>query len=105
MIDMPHKKLHFDENALKLIKKCEDKEIDTNVMGACRILLEEMDRVEVEFTGDERLDESYIEMAQNIKEEDVPKVLIIAFKIKERNKIEPELKIAANRLIRAIEAL
>jgi len=27
------------------------------------------------------------------------------FKIKKRNKIEPELKIAANRLIRDIEAL
>ena len=88
-----------------MIKKCEDKEVDTSVMGACRVLLEEMDRGEIEFTGEDRLDESYIEMAQNIKEEDVPKVLIIAFKIKERNRIEPELKIAANRLIRAIESL
>ncbi|WP_424354226.1 hypothetical protein [Methanobacterium sp. MBAC-LM] len=102
---MPRKKLHFDENALKLIKKCEDKEVDTTVMGACRVLLEEMDRGDIGFTNEDRPDESYIEMAQNIKPEDVPKVLIMAFKIKERNKIEPELKIAANRLIRAIEAL
>ncbi len=102
---MPHKKLYLDENAEKLIKKCEDNEIDTSVMGACRVLLEEMDRGEVEFNNEDRPDESYIEMAQNIKPEDVPKVLIMAFKIKERNRIEPELKIAANRLIRAIEAL
>ena len=102
---MPRKKLNFDENALKLIKKCEDKEVDTTVMGACRVLLEEMDRGDIGFTNEDRPDESYIEMAQNIKPEDVPKVLIMAFKIKERNKIEPELKIAANRLIRAIEAL
>ena len=102
---MHHKKLQLDKTLEKLIKKCEDKEVDTSVMGACRVLLEEMDRGEIEFTGEDRLDESYIEMAQNIKEEDVPKVLIIAFKIKERNRIEPELKIAANRLIRAIGAL
>jgi hypothetical protein len=101
---MPHE-IRLDENAKKLIKKCEDKEIDTSVMGACRVLLEEMDRGNIGFTSEDRPDESYIEMAQNIKPEDVPKVLIMAFKIKERNKIEPELKIAANRLIRAIEAL
>jgi len=101
---MPHE-IRLDENAKKLIKKCEDKEIDTSVMGACRVLLEEMDRGNIGFTSEDRPDESYIEMAQNIKPEDVPKVLIMAFKIKKRNKIEPELKIAANRLIRAIEAL
>jgi len=101
---MPHE-IRLDENAKKLIKKCEDKEIDTSVMGACRVLLEEMDRGNIGFTSEDRPDESYIEMAQNIKPEDVPKVLIMAFKIKKRNKIEPELKIAANRLIRDIEAL
>lgn len=102
---MQHKKFHLDKNAKKLIKKCEDKEIDTNVMGACRVLLDEMERGEVEFNDEDRPDESYIQMAQTIKPQDVPKVLIMAFKIKERKKIEPELKIAAGRLIRAIEAL
>ena len=100
---MPHK-IHLDENAKKLIKKCEDNEIDASVMGACRVLLEEMDREQVEFE-DENPDESYIQMAQTIEPQDVPKVLIMAFKIKKRGKIEPELKIAAGRLIRAIEAL
>jgi hypothetical protein len=102
---MQHKKLQLDKNAEKLIKKCKDKEIDTSVMGACKVLLEEMERGEEEFNNEDRPDESYIEMAQNIKSGDVPKVLIMAFKIKERNKVEPELKIAAGRLIRAIEAL
>ncbi len=102
---MQRKKFHLDENAKKLIKKCKDKEIDTSVMGACRVLLEEMDRGEVNFNDEDQPDGSYIEMAQNIKPRDVPKVLIMAFKIKERNKIEPELKIAAGKLIRAIKAL
>ena len=44
-------------------------------------------------------------MAETIAPEDVPKVLKMAFKIKERGKVDPELKIAANRLIRAIEQL
>jgi len=43
-------------------------------------------------------------MAQNISPEDVSKVLNMALKIKERPDVSPELKNAANRLIRAIDA-
>ncbi|MEL7671030.1 hypothetical protein [Methanobacterium sp.] len=94
--------MELDENALKLIKKCEDKEVDTSVMGACTVLLEEMDRGKIDL-GEDKPDESYIQMAQSIAPEDVPKVLKMAFKIKERPNVSPEMKIAANRLIRAIE--
>lgn len=96
--------MELDENALKLIKKCEDKEIDTSVMGACTVMLEEMERGEIDL-GEDMPDESYIHMAENIAPEDVPQVLKMAFKIKERGGVDPELKIAANRLIRAIEQL
>jgi hypothetical protein len=98
------KKIDLDENAKKLLKKCEDKEIDTGVMGACQVLLEEMDRGEIELNENDP-DESYIQMAQEIEARDVPKILMMAFKIKKRPNIEPELKVAADRLIRLIEAL
>lgn len=96
--------MELDENALKLIKKCEDKEIDTSVMGACTVLLKEMDKGEIDL-GKDMPDESYIHMAETIAPEDVPLVLKMAFKIKERKGVDPEMKIAANRLIRAIEQL
>ena len=96
--------MELDENSLKLIKKCEDKEIDTNVMGACTVMLKEMERGEIDI-GKDMPSESYMKMAENIAPEDVPRVLKMAFKIKERGDVDPELKIAANRLIRAIEQL
>jgi len=96
--------MELDENELKLIKKCEDKEIDTSAMGACTVMLEEMDRGEVDL-GEDMPDESYIQMAQKITPNDVPLVLKMAFKIKERPNVSPDMKNAANRLIRAIEAL
>lgn len=95
--------MELDENALKLIKKCEDKEIDTSVMGACTVMLKEMERGEIDL-GEDMPDESYVHMAESIAPEDVPLVLKMAFKIRERD-VDPELKIAANRLIRAIEQL
>ena len=96
--------MELDENSLKLVKKCEDKEIDTDVMGACTVLLEEMDKGKIDL-GEDMPDESYIHMAENIAPEDVPQVLKMAFKIKERPTVSPEMKNAANRLIRAIEQL
>ncbi|MGZ7067651.1 MAG: hypothetical protein ACXVHW_07095 [Methanobacterium sp.] len=99
-----HKKFVLSEGAKKLLKKCEEKKIDTSVMGPCKLLLEEMDRGEVDL-GEKDPDESYLQMAQEIEHIDVPKILMMAFKIKDRPNIEPELKVAADRLIRAVEAL
>jgi hypothetical protein len=95
--------MQMDENSLKLMKKCEDKEIATQGMGACQVLLKEMDKEKITFEEDNP-DESYMQMAQTITPEDVPKVLNMALKMKERKDVSPELKNAANRLIRAIEA-
>lgn len=96
--------MELNENSLKLIKKCEDKEVDTSVMGACTVLLEEMDKGKIDL-GEDMPDESYMQMAQKIAPEDVPQVLKMAFILKERSDVSPEMKNAANRLIRAIEAL
>ncbi|MEL7671031.1 hypothetical protein [Methanobacterium sp.] len=96
------KQVPLDENAKSLIKKCEDNEVDTSTMGACQVLLEEMDRGNVVLKDEPG--ESYIQMAQNIKKEDVPQVLRIAFIVRDSGDItDTDVKNAAARLIRAIE--
>lgn len=98
------KQIPLDENAKNLIKKCEDKEIDISTMGACQVLLEEMDRGDVVLKDEPG--QSYIEMAQNIEKEDVPQVLRIAFIVRDSGDItDADVKNAAARLIRAIEML
>ena len=98
------KQMPLDENAKSLIKKCEDNEVDTSTMGACQVLLEEMDRGNVVLKDEPG--ESYIQMAQNIKKEDVPQVLRIAFIVRDSGNIDDaDVKNAAARLIRAIEML
>ncbi len=99
--------MELDENALKLIRKCEDREVATQGMGACQVMLQEMDKgkVDTEFMEMDDPNESYMQMAQRIKPEDVPSVLRMAFKMRERPNVSPEMKNSANRLIRAIEAL
>lgn len=99
--------MQMDENALKLMKKCEDKEIATQGMGACQVMLKEMEKENIEprMFEEDLPDETYMQMAQKITPNDVPKVLNMAFKMKERPNVSPGMKNAANRLIRAIEAL
>ena len=99
--------MQMDENSLKLMKKCEDKEIATQGMGACQVMLKEMEKENIEpgVFKEDLPNESYMQMAQKIRPEDVPKVLNMAFKMKERPNVSPGMKVAANRLIRAIEAL
>ena len=96
------KQVPLDENAKSLIKKCENNEVDTSTMGACQVLLEEMDRGNVVLKDEQG--ESYIQMAQNIKKQDVPQVLKIAFIVRDSGDItDTDVKNAAARLIRAIE--
>lgn len=98
--------MEMDEKSLKLMKKCEDKEIATQGMGACQVMLKEMEKENIKpgMFEEDLPNESYMQMAQKITPEDVPKVLNMALKMKERKDVSPELKNAANRLIRAIEA-
>jgi hypothetical protein len=85
----------------ELMKKCEDLD-DSTVMGSCQVLLKMMEEKEVELESDE--DQTYLQMAENLKPKDVSKVLQLALKVRESGDIkDTELKNAASRLIRAIE--
>lgn len=97
-------KLVLSEGAKKLLKKCQEKDIDSNIIWQCKLLLEELERGNIDLTEDDP-DESYLQTSEEIEKRDVPKILTMAFKIKDRPNIEPELKIAADRLIRSIESL
>ena len=98
------KKFILSEGAKKLLKKCEDENISTNVEGPCKLLLDEINRGDVDLSEDNS-DDSYLQMAEEIEPRDVPKILRMAFEIKDRPNLEPELKVAADRLIRAVESL
>lgn len=92
-----------NQDTEKLLEKCVNSDMDARTLNICKILLEEMDRSEIEVEDN---DESYTQMAQSISHEDVPRVLKMALELRDRHDIkDPEIKIAANKLIRAIEAL
>jgi len=83
------------------MKKCEDLD-DSTVMGSCQALLKMMADKEVGFEEDK--EQTYLQMAENLKPKDVSKVLQLALKVRESGDIkDPDLKNAASRLIRAIE--
>lgn len=85
----------------ELLKKCEDMD-DPSVMGACSVMLKMMAEKEMEI--EEEGPQTYLEMAENLKPQDVSKVLQLALKVRESGDIkDPEVKNAASRLIRAIE--
>jgi predicted transcriptional regulator len=91
----------MDKKAKELMEKCENMD-DSSVMGSCRVLLELMDQKKVEVKED--MDQTYLQMAENLKPKDVSKVLQIALKVRESGDIkDTELKNAASVLIRAIE--
>ena len=85
----------------ELLNKCENLD-DGTVMGSCQVLLKMMADKEVEFEEDK--EQTYLQMAENLKPKDVSKVLQLALKVRESGDIkDPDLKNAASRLIRAIE--
>lgn len=91
----------MDKKTEELLKKCEGMD-DESVMGACKVLLETMEEKKVE--PEEEMDQTYLEMVENLSPQDVPKVLQMALKVRESGEIkDPELKNAASILIRAIE--
>lgn len=84
----------------ELLKKCENLD-SPDVMSSCRVLLELAAQKKEELDEE---DQTYLEMAENLKPSDVSKVLELALKIRESGDIkDPELKNAASKLIRAIE--
>lgn len=88
------------KEAEELMKKCENLD-DSTVMGSCQVLLKMMDEKDVEVEEGEM---TYLEMAENLKPQDVSKILQIALKVRESGDIkDPDVKNAASKLIRAIE--
>lgn len=86
----------------ELLKKCELNAESGDIMGACQVMLQLMDAKKLEVI--ENPDQTYLEMAENLKPQDVRKVLEIALKVRESGEIKDiELKNAASKLIRAIE--
>ena len=91
----------MDKKAEELLEKCENID-DSSVMGSCKVMLEMMAKENVA-VGD-NTSETYLQMAENLSPRDVPKVLELALKIRESGDIKDvDLKIAASKLIRAIE--
>ncbi len=86
----------------ELYKKCQENAGSGDIMGACKVMLEIMAAKELDISDEG--DQTYLEMAENLKPDDVRKVLQLALKIRESGEIkDPELKNTASILIRAIE--
>jgi hypothetical protein len=91
----------MDKKAEELLDKCENIE-DSSVMGSCKVMLDMMAKENVVVGDNTR--ETYLQMAENLSPRDVPKVLQLALKIRESGDIkDTDLKVAASKLIRAIE--
>ena len=92
----------MDARSKELIKKCEESAGSGDVMGACKVMLQLIDAEKL--VSEEEGDQTYLQMAENLKPDDVSKVLQLSLKIRESGEIkDPELKVAASKLIRAIE--
>jgi hypothetical protein len=73
-------------------------------MKECKVMLETMVDKKVEM--EDEPGQTYVNMVNNISAEDVPKVLEMALKIARNDKIkDPEIKNAAERIIRTLEPL
>ena len=90
----------------ELMKKCETCEFndDNDLMASCKAILSNLDdcKDDLGLTNEEA--QTYLQMVENLKPQDVTKVLTLALKIRESGDIkDPDIKNEASRLIRAIE--
>ncbi|MBI5459535.1 hypothetical protein [Methanobacterium sp.] len=91
----------MDKKTEELLKKCENVE-DTSIMGTCKGLLKMM--AEKDVIVEDKEGQTYLDMAETLKPNDVSQVLQLALKIRESGDItDVDLKNEASRLIRAIE--
>ena len=90
----------------ELMKKCETCEFneDNDLMSSCKAVLANLDDCKDELNITNEESETYLQMAENLKPQDVSKVLTLALKIRESGDIkDPKIKNEASRVIRAIE--
>ncbi|RBQ22397.1 hypothetical protein ALNOE001_21440 [Candidatus Methanobinarius endosymbioticus] len=93
-------------NDEKLMKKCESCDFDNenDLRADCKSVLSNLDEYKEDLGLRNEETETYLQMAENLKPQDVSKVLTLALKIRESGKIRnPDIKNDASRLIRAIE--
>ena len=91
----------MDKKAEELLSKCKNID-DSTVMGSCQVLLDIMKDKDVKL--EDNPNQTYMEMAENLKSKDVSQVLELALKVRESGDIKDvELKNAASKIIRAIE--
>lgn len=93
-------------NDEELKNKCKSCNFDdeNDLMSNCKAVLANLDECKEDLGLSEEETESYLNMVENLKPQDVSKVLTLALKIRESGKIKnPEIKNDASRLIRAIE--
>ena len=104
---MEKNNIPLDNNAKDLIKKCEENEVDTSTMGACQVLLEEMNRGNIVLNDESG--QSYIKKSKksgSIAQKDVPQIVRMAFIVRGSNEItNNDIINAANRLIKRIESM
>ncbi|HEX3014141.1 MAG TPA: hypothetical protein VHO92_07705, partial [Methanobacterium sp.] len=92
----------MDAASAELVKKCKENAGSGDILGACKAMLELIEKEKIGV--DEDKDQTYLEMAANLKPDDAQKVLRMALEIRESGDIkDPELKNTASILIRAIE--
>jgi len=90
----------------ELLKKCETCEFndDNDLMASCKAVLANLDDCKDDLGLSNEETETYLQMVENLKPQDVTKVLTLALKIRESGDIkDPDIKNEASRLIRAIE--
>ncbi|MBZ9571402.1 hypothetical protein KQY27_07570 [Methanobrevibacter sp. TMH8] len=90
----------------ELMKKCESCELneDNDLISNCKAVLSDIDECKSELGLSDEEADTYLKMVENLKPQDVSKVLELALKIRESGNIKnPEIKNDASRLIRAIE--
>ena len=93
-----------DKKTNELMVKCEAMKEDPALMKECKVMLDILAEKKVEM--EDEPEQTYTNMVENISAEDVPKVLEMALKIARSDKIkDPEIKNAAERLIRTLEPL
>jgi hypothetical protein len=93
-----------DKKTNELMVKCEAMKDDPALMKQCKVMLQTIVEKKVEM--EDEPGQTYTSMVENISADDVPKVLEMALKIARSDKIkDPEVKNAAERLIRTLEPL
>ena len=93
----------MDERAKALMEKCKVVADDPSVVSTCKIMLETLEEKKVKIT-EAPPEQTYLEMAETLSPEDVPRVLEMALVVTKSKEIkDPDIIVAADRLIRAIE--